>query len=123
VLSSEWVEPGAHINAMGSNQATRREIPAELVRRADCIAVDSIEQARMESGDLLMALDDAERDWRSPRIVELKDVVTGRVQARTAPKQITLFKSNGLAVEDVIAAAFVYERAREAGIGDPVPHS
>src|ERR1035438_8906022 len=83
VLSSEWVEPGAHINAMGSNQATRREIPADLVRRADCIAVDSIEQSRMESGDLLMALDDAERDWRSPRIVELKDVVTGRVQART----------------------------------------
>ena len=123
VLSSEWVEPGAHINAMGSNQATRREIPAELVRRADCIAVDSIEQARMESGDLLMALDDAERDWNSPRIVELKDVVAGRVQARTAAKQITLFKSNGLAVEDVIAAAFVYERARAAGIGDPVPHS
>src|ERR1022692_1741739 len=89
----------------------------------DCIAVDSIEQARMESGDLLMALDDAERDWNSPRIVELKDVVAGRVQARTAPKQITLFKSNGLAVEDVIAAAFVYERARAAGIGAPVPHS
>jgi alanine dehydrogenase len=55
--------------------------------------------------------------------VELKDVVTGRVQARTAPEQITLFKSIGLAVEDVIAAAFVYERARAAGIGSPVPHS
>jgi ornithine cyclodeaminase/alanine dehydrogenase-like protein (mu-crystallin family) len=123
VLSSEWVEPGAHINAMGSNQATRREIPAELVRRADLIVVDSIEQARMESGDLLMALEDAERDWSSSRIVELKDVVTGRVQARTAPRQVTLFKSNGLAVEDVIAAAFVYEQARAAGIGIPVPHS
>ena len=124
VLSSEWVEPGAHINAMGSNQANRREIPAELVRRADCIAVDSIEQARMESCDLLMAMDD--QDWSSPRIVELKDVVTGRVQARTEPrqiKQVTLFKSNGLAVEDVVAAAFVYERARAAGIGNPVPHS
>jgi ornithine cyclodeaminase/alanine dehydrogenase-like protein (mu-crystallin family) len=123
VLAAEWVEPGAHINAMGSNQANRREIPAELVHRADSIAVDSIEQARMESGDLLMALDDGERGWSSLPIVELKDVVTGRVQARTAPEQITLFKSIGLAVEDVIAAAFVYERARAAGIGSPVPHS
>ena len=121
VLSAEWIAPGTHINAMGSNQANRREIPPELVHRADSIAVDSIEQARMESGDLLMALDDD--GWSSPRIGELKDVVTGRVQARTAPEQITLFKSNGLAVEDVIAAAFVYERARAAGIGSPVPHS
>ena len=121
VLSAEWIAPGTHINAMGSNQANRREIPSELVHRADSIAVDSIEQARMESGDLLMALDDD--GWSSPRIVELKDVVTGRVQARTAPEQITLFKSNGLAVEDVIAAAFVYQQARAAGIGSPVPHS
>jgi ornithine cyclodeaminase/alanine dehydrogenase-like protein (mu-crystallin family) len=103
---------------MGSNQANRREIPTELVRRADCIAVDSIEQARMESGDLLMALE--ESDWSSPRIVELKDVVSGRVRARTAPSQITMFKSNGLAVEDVIAAGFVYERALAAGVGTPV---
>jgi ornithine cyclodeaminase/alanine dehydrogenase-like protein (mu-crystallin family) len=123
VLSSEWIAPGTHINAMGSNQANRREIPADLVRRADCIAVDSVEQARMESGDLLMALE--EQEWNNSRIVEWKDVVTGRVQARTTPDQVTLFKSNGLAVEDVIAAAFVYERARAAGIGNPVaaPHS
>jgi alanine dehydrogenase len=121
VLSSDWVEPDAHINAVGSNQANRREIPSGLVERADLIAVDSIEQARMESGDLLMAF--TEQDWSSPRVVELKDVVTGRVQARTNPRQLTLFKSNGLAVEDVIAAAFVYERARAAGIGSEVPHS
>jgi alanine dehydrogenase len=121
VLSSEWIEPGTHINVMGSNQANRREVPADLVRRADLIAVDSIEQARMEAGDLLMALDD--KDWTNPRIVELKDMVSGRV-ARTAPDQITLFKSIGLAVEDVIAAASVYERAQAQGIGSPVaPHS
>jgi ornithine cyclodeaminase/alanine dehydrogenase-like protein (mu-crystallin family) len=121
VLSSDWIEPGTHINVMGSNQATRREIPAELVRRADLIVVDSIEQARMESGDLLMAL--TEEDWSSPRIVELKDVVAGRAHARTAPAQITLFKSIGLAVEDVIAAGFVYEQAQAQGIGSAVPHS
>ena len=111
VLAAEWVEPGAHVNAMGSNQATRREIPAELARGADAIAVDSIEQARMESGDLLMAFDEA--DWQ--RVVELRDVVSGRMKTRTTKQQITLFKSNGLAVEDVIAAGFVYERALAAG--------
>jgi len=113
VLSAEWISPGTHINAMGSNQAARREIPAELVRRADSIVVDSIEQALMESGDLLMA------GWTGPQagfpVVELQDVASGRVQARTTPGQITLFKSNGLAVEDVIAAGLVYERAKAAG--------
>jgi alanine dehydrogenase len=121
VISSDWIEPGTHINAMGSNQANRREIPADLVHRADRIAVDSIEQARMEAGDLIMVLE--EKDWSSPRIVELKDVAAGRVHARTAPDEITLFKSIGLAVEDVIAAAFVYERAIAAGLGSPCPHS
>ncbi len=122
VLSSEWIEPGTHINVMGSNQANRREVPAELVRRADLIAVDSIEQARIEAGDLLLAL--SEQDWSSPRIVELKDVIAAGESARKSPGQITLFKSIGLAVEDVIAAASVYERAQAQGIGSPVaPHS
>jgi len=122
VLSSDWIEPGTHINVMGSNQANRREVPAELVRRADLIAVDSIEQARMEAGDLLLALN--EQDWTSPRIVELKDVIAAGESARKSPDQITLFKSIGLAVEDVIAAASVYERAQAQGIGSPVaPHS
>jgi ornithine cyclodeaminase/alanine dehydrogenase-like protein (mu-crystallin family) len=118
VLNSEWVAAGAHINAMGSNQATRRELPADLVCRADWIVVDSKEQARMESGDLLMAFDD--RDWASPKLVELQEIVSGRVHARTRTDEITLFKSNGLAVEDVIAAAFVYERAVAAGRGRAV---
>ncbi|HVN03681.1 MAG TPA: ornithine cyclodeaminase family protein [Bryobacteraceae bacterium] len=123
VLSADWVDPGAHINAMGSNQAGRREIPTELVQRADVIAVDSIEQARMESGDLLLAFEEA--DWSGPRLVELKDVVTGRTLARTQRAQVTLFKSNGLAAEDVIAAGFVYEHALATGAGVPLgaPHS
>jgi alanine dehydrogenase len=123
VISSEWIEPGTHLNVMGSNRANRREVPAELVRRADLIVVDSIEQARMESGDLVMALE--EKDWSSPRIVELKDIVAVGESARTTPNEITLFKSIGLAVEDVIAAAFVYERARarRASITPVAAHS
>lgn len=100
VLDSAWVSPGAHINAIGANQPNRREVPAELVRRADMIVVDSIEQARVEAGDLLMGLDPD--GWQE--VLELKDV-TGRPSAQS----ITLFKSLGLGVEDVAAAAYVFE--------------
>jgi ornithine cyclodeaminase/alanine dehydrogenase-like protein (mu-crystallin family) len=116
VLEDAWVAPGTHINAMGSNQARRREVPSELVRRAALIVADSVEQSRMESGDLLLAL--SETDWG--RVVELQDVVAGRT-ARSGPDEITLFKSNGLAVEDVIAAGDVYDRALAAGAGTNLP--
>jgi alanine dehydrogenase len=119
VIESGWVEPGTHINAMGSNQATRRELPSDLVRRADLIAVDCLEQARMESGDLLLGLKPGEWD----RVVELKNVMSGRSQGRLRPDQITIFKSNGLAAQDVAAAGFIYEKAVEAGLKREVPYS
>ena len=115
MLEADWIAPGAHINAMGSNQAGRRELPAALIQRADRIAVDSIEQARMESGDLLLAW--GPEHWKDPRLVELQDVLGGSAPGRDKPDQITIFKSNGLALEDVAAAGYVYETALEAGIG------
>jgi alanine dehydrogenase len=114
VVEAGWIKPGAHINAMGSNQARRRELSAEVIARAGRIVVDSLEQARMESGDLLLAWGHGE--WHDPRLVELKDVVAAGSSART-PDQITIFKSNGLALEDVAAAGYVYESGLEAGIG------
>jgi ornithine cyclodeaminase/alanine dehydrogenase-like protein (mu-crystallin family) len=114
VLEDGWVDAGTHVNAMGSNQAKRRELPGKLVLRADVVVADSVEQSRMESGDLLLAF--AEKDWE--RVVELRDVAAGRA-GRARPDQVTIFKSNGLAVEDVAAAGWVYERAREAGAGRP----
>ena len=110
VVASEWVADGAHVNAMGSNQAKRREIPSQLVDRAGLIVVDSCEQSRMESGDLLLALD--EQGWG--RVVELQELVAGR-PGRTSAGEVTIFKSNGLAIEDVGAAGYVYERAIEEG--------
>jgi alanine dehydrogenase len=122
VLSSDWIGPGTHINAMGSNQARRRELPADLIHRADRIAVDSIEQARMESGDLLLALD--ENGWNDPKLMELKDVVvTGAAGVKRRPADITIFKSNGLAVEDVICAAYVYERGLKEQRGAEMRYS
>jgi ornithine cyclodeaminase/alanine dehydrogenase-like protein (mu-crystallin family) len=94
---------------MGSNQAQRRELPAELILRADLIAVDSLEQARMESGDLLLAL---EPDRWGRNIVELKDV-----RSRPSVTAVTIFKSNGIAAEDVASAGYVYERALAEGRG------
>ena len=113
VVEDAWIHPGTHINAMGSNQPQRRELPARVIDRAKIIAVDSIEQAKLESGDLLMAW--SEEDWKTSRLIELKNAR----RVSRAPQDITLFKSNGLGVEDVAAAGYIYEQARAAGIGRP----
>ena len=115
VIEADWIAPGAHVNAMGSNQARRRELPADLIARATRVVVDSIEEARMESGDLILAWGD--REWNDPRLVELKDVIAGHTPARAESSDVTIFKSNGLALEDVAAAGYVYENGLEAGIG------
>jgi alanine dehydrogenase len=112
VVDAKWIRPGTHVNAMGANQPQRRELPADLIERADWIAVDSIEQARIESGDLLLAWN--EEDWNTSRLIELQDAV----EIRRATDAVTIFKSNGLGVQDVAAGAFVYERAVAMGIGN-----
>jgi alanine dehydrogenase len=115
VLDADWISFGTHINAMGSNNSTRRELPTDLVNRADLIVVDSIEQSKIESGDLLLAWTPADRRWKE--LVELKDAATA---GRPHDKAVTIFKSNGLGVEDVAAGGFVYERALESSIGSSI---
>ena len=115
VLEAEWIAPGTHINAVGSNQIGRRELPAGLVySKADLVAVDSIEQSQMESGDLIIPL--KENPELRYNAVELFNVVTGRVRGRRSARDITLFKSNGLAVEDVAVAGYAFE---QGGTGFP----
>jgi ornithine cyclodeaminase/alanine dehydrogenase-like protein (mu-crystallin family) len=109
VLAADWVAAGAHVNAVGSNNPQRREIPAELVERADLIAVDALDQARIESGDLLLSW--SAEDWNSPRLCEMKDVVSG-TRGRTSPQAVTLFKSNGLGLQDVAVAGYTFERMK-----------
>jgi len=99
VLEDSWIAPGTMINAMGSNVSQKRELPAELVRRAALVAVDSLEQAKLEAGDLILA-----DSWAN--VVELKDV-----KPHFYANEITIFKSLGIGVEDVAAGAFVYEKA------------
>jgi alanine dehydrogenase len=105
LFSADSVRPGTHVNAVGSNSATRREIPGELLARADAIVADSVEQARIEAGDLLLGLDS--QGWA--RVEELRD---GR--RRLTMDEITVFKSVGLGLEDVAVAAWVYDRVRDS---------
>jgi ornithine cyclodeaminase/alanine dehydrogenase-like protein (mu-crystallin family) len=119
VVEGRWIEPGAHINAIGINVAHKREIDAETVRRADLVAADSPEQSRRESGDLLAVYGDDASKWANVR--ELAQIVVGKIPGRSNRNQVTLFKSNGIAIEDLVTAAWVFETARERGIGSEIP--
>lgn len=114
VLEAGWIGCDTLVCAVGSNHPARRELPPELVLGAGRIVVDSLEQARIESGDLLLAR--PAEQWHSLPIVELKELVLGARQSHASPG-VTIFKSNGLAVEDVYAGAYVYEKALEQGRG------
>src|SRR5579862_1115485 len=115
VLEGAWLEPGMHINAMGANWPQKRELDAVAVGRADKIVVDSLEQSKMEAGDLIQAFGQDQSRWNA--VQELSEIVAGKTPGRTAPDQITLFKSNGIASWDLAAAVRVYELAVARGVG------
>lgn len=115
VLMGKWLKAGAHINAVGGNLLMKAEVDTEAVRRSDVIVVDSIEQSRLEAGDLLAPYE--QRLFRWEQVRELSDVVGGVRPGRESGDQITLFKSNGIAMEDVAVATLVYRRAQERGTG------
>jgi alanine dehydrogenase len=119
VLEGAWIEPGMHINAMGANWPQKRELDASAVARADSVMVDSIEQAKMEAGDLIQAFAEDQSRWND--VGELAGVVTGKIPGRGGRDQITLFKSNGIATWDLAVAARVYELAVKKGLGQTIP--
>ena len=108
VLENAWIGPGVHINAIGSNMPNRRELPEALVRRAGVIAVDALDAARVEAGDLI--LPDC---WSN--VVELQSITPG-----WTPDRVSIFKSVGLGMEDVAVGSFVYEQALVRGAGKPL---
>jgi alanine dehydrogenase len=118
VLLGAWLKPGTHVNAAGSNHATRREIDAELVRRSSIIAVEDVAQAKVESGDLLLAEREGTFEW--PRAVKFADIIAGTIPGRTSPDQITLFESLGVGLWDVASAKHIYARCLETGRGRDV---
>jgi alanine dehydrogenase len=117
VLRGAWLRPGVHLNAAGSNALLRRELDEEAIARADLIVIDSRAQGQIEAGDFLEPLERGRLQWE--RVYELRDVVAGRV-GRAHPEQITMFKSLGIALEDIAVAAVAYERARAQGVGERI---
>ncbi|HEU5170700.1 MAG TPA: ornithine cyclodeaminase family protein [Gemmatimonadales bacterium] len=118
VLRGRWISPGAHVTAVGAPRPDWRELDAEAVARAR-VFVDSRAGALAESGDLLGALKEGAID-EGHIAGEIGGVLAGAVRGRTTPQEITLFKSLGMAVEDVATASYVYQQARARGAGREV---
>ena len=119
VVEREWLAEGAHVNAVGSSIPTARELDTATIAAAS-LFVDRRESTLNEAGDYLFA---AEEVAIGPEhiLADLGEVLTGVHPGRTADDELTVFKSLGLAVEDLAAAEHVYRRARETGAGTAVP--
>jgi alanine dehydrogenase len=118
VFDGNLIEAGQHLNIAGSNMLQKREVDDEAIRRADRIVVDQIEDAKIESGDLAGPVERGITSWE--RMCELGEVICGKVPGRVRAEEVTLFKSNGLAIEDVAVAVKILERARAQGVGTEI---
>jgi alanine dehydrogenase len=118
VLRGEWLVPGAVVVAAGANVASRRELDNAVLERATFVCCDWLEQARLESGDLIEPVQAGVLDWLE--VHELHEVVAGELPGRQSDHDIVVFKSNGLAAWDIAAAAAALEQARERGVGTPL---
>ena len=119
VLKGEWLEPGQHINAAGSNALSRRELDETAVKRCDVITVDARGTARNECGDLLPAVEKGLLRWDT--LTEIGEVIAGRAPGRTSQQQITLYESHGMGIQDLYVGARVVALARERGVGVDLP--
>jgi alanine dehydrogenase len=115
VLRGDWLAPGALVCAVGANRIESRELDNAVVERAAFVCCDSKEQARLEAGDLVEPVERGVLDWLE--VHELGEVVAGETAGRALDTDIILFKSLGIAAEDIAVGALVYERARDRGMG------
>jgi ornithine cyclodeaminase len=118
VFSGEWVQPGTHINAAGSNSLLRREIDEATLAKCQVVVVDSRPSAQKEAGDLLPALEKGR--LHAGALTELGEVIAGTRPGRTSREQVTLFESQGMAIQDLVIAAELMRLAREKGVGREV---
>jgi ornithine cyclodeaminase len=118
VFSGDWLAPGTHINAAGSNSLLRREIDEATLRKCDVVVVDSRPTAIKEAGDLLPALEKGR--LHTGALVELGEVIAGTRAGRTRADQTTLFESQGMAMQDLIIAAELAKIARVQGVGQDI---
>ncbi|MCK6390903.1 MAG: ornithine cyclodeaminase family protein, partial [Azonexus sp.] len=118
---ADWLAPGTHINAAGSNALVRQEVSEAAIRRCDLVVVDSVATALAESGDLQPLLEKGRLHAR--QLIELGDVLVGRHPGRQSATQITLFESQGMAIQDLAVARLVFEAAKAQGLGREIAGS
>ena len=119
VLRANWLKSGVHVNAAGANAAARREVDAETVLRATVRATDHVTQAKEEAAEYRDLVAAGRLKWQD--VVELGDIMTGKAIGRRGPADITLFKSLGIALEDIAFADLICRRALARGIGKRLP--
>ncbi|HEY4413936.1 MAG TPA: hypothetical protein VGN06_13130 [Gaiellaceae bacterium] len=110
VLRGDWLQPGALVCAVGANDGKRRELDDVVLQRAAFVCCDSLEDAKIESADLIEPVASGVLDWLE--VHELQEVVAGELAGRQSDDDVVVFKSNGLAAWDVAAAAAVVSAAR-----------
>jgi ornithine cyclodeaminase/alanine dehydrogenase-like protein (mu-crystallin family) len=115
VLLGQWVPQGAHLNAIGSNFLGKAELDVATIRKCADVVVDSKDQARLEAGDFQQAIEDGALHWTDVR--ELGQVIVGRYPVRKHVHDVTLFKSLGIAIEDVVVASRLHALALAQGVG------
>jgi ornithine cyclodeaminase/alanine dehydrogenase-like protein (mu-crystallin family) len=115
VLRGEWLRPGALVCAVGANNGRRRELDNVVLERAAFVCCDSLDDAKLESADLIEPVESGVLDWLE--VHELQEVVAGEVTGRQSDDDVVVFKSNGLAAWDVAVAVAAVERARATGAG------
>lgn len=113
------LDEGTHLNVIGSNFLSKAEVDVTTIQRADRIVCDSLVQCRLEAGDFVPAIEAGVTDWSLMQ--ELSGIVSGHQTGRALPENITLFKSVGLAIEDVALGAKVLQLAQEANLGQSLP--
>ena len=115
IVKREWVSAGAHLNVVGSSFPKAREVDSETMAAAS-LFVDRVESTVNEAGDFLLAMRDGVIGPDHIR-AELGELLNGDKPGRTSAEEITLFKSLGIATEDLFAAEYVFEKARELNVG------
>ncbi len=119
VLPGDWLQPGQHVNAAGSNALNRVELDEAAVKRCDLVTVDSRGTAQNECGDLLAAVEKGLLHWES--LTEIGEVIAGQRPGRTSARQITLYESHGMGIEDIYVCAGLLALARERRVGVDLP--
>ncbi|MFC1982993.1 ornithine cyclodeaminase family protein [Chloroflexota bacterium] len=118
IFDGEKVKLGTHINGIGSHTPNARELDTAIIKKSKLIA-DSYEACLSEAGDIMLPIQEGGID-SSHIHADLGEIITGKKPSRTDDKEITIFKSNGLAIQDVSTAKLVYDKAVQAGIGTEI---